>query len=477
MTISRRDFLAGSTAIALSGGWAHAQAAGAPLVAAPARATILPDRRETEVWSYNGGVPGPTLRFRQGERARIEVENRLDQETTVHWHGVRLPNAMDGVPQLTQKPILPGGRFVYEFDLPDAGTFWYHPHMRSSEQVERGLSGAFIVDERVAPAVDRDLVWLLDDWRLTPEATIAGEFGNRMDASHAGRIGNTVTINGRVPTPLAVRAGERLRLRLINAANARVFGLDFGALAPLVIALDGQPVEPHAPAGGRVVLGPAMRADLLIDVGGAGVFAVRDSFYRQGTYKLIDLVADGTGSAVRREPLRLPANPLAQPDLAAAERFTIEFGGGMMDPRMMREARERGGRPDPETLRLFRERMQSGHIWSINGRSMADHAGHHLEPLLSLQHGRSYILAMHNDTAWHHPMHLHGMTFRLLSRNGAPVPHGEWRDTALLDPGERLEIAFVADNPGDWMFHCHVLEHQEAGMMGVFRVSQAGRAR
>jgi FtsP/CotA-like multicopper oxidase with cupredoxin domain len=161
---------------------------------------------QTEVWGYNGGVPGPEIRLRQGARLRVAVENRLDEDTTVHWHGIRVPNAMDGVPFLTQKPIAArGGTFVYEFDAPDAGTYWYHPHLRSHEQVDRGLSGALIVEEADPIKVDRDIVWLLDDWRLDRDAGIRGDFGSFMDASHAGRIGNTVTVNGRVREEFAVR--------------------------------------------------------------------------------------------------------------------------------------------------------------------------------------------------------------------------------------------------------------------------------
>jgi FtsP/CotA-like multicopper oxidase with cupredoxin domain len=456
---------------------AAARPTAAHLVAGLARAAIAGGTHpETEVWSYNGTAPGPILRFRQGERVQIAVDNRLPQGTTVHWHGVRVPNAMDGVPDLTQPPIAPGASFTYEFDVPDAGTFWYHPHTRSPEQVERGLAGAFIVEEQTPPEVDRDIVWVLDDWRLTPEAAVAGEFGNLMDASHAGRFGNTVTINGRVPESFAVKAGERLRLRLINAANARIFGLEFRGLTPTIVALDGQPVEPHAPEGGRVVLGPAMRADLILDCGGAPGerIAIVDTFYRQRVYTLVELVYDGR---MRERPpaaaIRLPDNPVAVPDLTMAERHTIELGGGMMDPKLMRLARERGGQLDPETIRGVRERMQSGHIWTINGQSVAGGAvtGHAHAPLLSLRLGRPYVFAMHNDTAWHHPMHLHGLVVRVLSRNGRANPRVEWRDTVLMDPGEKVEIAFTADNPGDWMFHCHILEHQEAGMMGTIRVA------
>ena len=231
-----------------------------PLVGAP--------YPETAVWSYNGTVPGPEIRVRQGERLRITVENQLAEETTVHWHGLRVPNAMDGVPHLTQPPIAPGEAFVYEFEVPDAGTYWYHPHQRSFEQVGRGLYGPLIVEEREPIQVDRDVTWVLDDWRLLQDAQISDDFGNFMDSSHNGRVGNTVTVNGRILESFPVRAGERVRLRLINAANARIFGLEFQDHRPQVIALDGQPVEPHAPPGGRMVLGPAMRADLVIDMSG-----------------------------------------------------------------------------------------------------------------------------------------------------------------------------------------------------------------
>lgn len=472
MDLSRRRFLEGGGAALVASALPYrsaAAAAEARLVPGLTRAALIGvGRPDTEVWAYDGEIPGPVLRFRQGERARIVVENRLPQPTTVHWHGLRLPNAMDGVPDLTQKPIEPGGRFVYEFDLPDAGTFWYHPHVRSAEQVERGLSGAFIVEEREAIAVDHDVVWLLDDWRLTKEAEIAGGFGNLMDASHAGRLGNTVTINGRVPERFDVRAGERVRLRLINASNARIMALDFEGHAPMVVAIDGHPVEPHAPEGGRVVLGPAMRADLVIDMVAApdGPYAVVDSFYARAAYKLVDLVYEGGagGASPRGAVAALPANPLPQPDLGSAERHRIELGGGMMDPRVMRAMRKGSGN---EVMAQMRERMRQGRVWTVNGVSVL---GHLHEPLLTLRHGRSYVFEMLNDTAWHHPMHLHGMPFLVLSRNGAPLPRRVVQDTVLMNPGERVEIAFVAEPAGDWMFHCHILEHQEAGMMGTVRV-------
>jgi FtsP/CotA-like multicopper oxidase with cupredoxin domain len=474
--LHRRAFLAASAGVAGSLSLAglglsarDALAAATPktfkLVAAPGRWPVVgAPYADTPVWSY-GEVPGPEIRLRQGERLRVVVENRLAEDTTVHWHGIRLPNAMDGVPDLTQKPIAPGETFTYEFDCPDAGTFWYHPHQRSSAQVGRGLYGALIVEETQPVPVDRDVTWVLSDWRLLKDATISDDFGNMHDVAHNGRVGNTVTVNGRVRDTFAVRAGERIRLRLINAANARIFGLAFEGHDVTVIALDGQPVEPHAPPNGRVVLGPAMRVDVLLDLTGkpGTRYRVSDTFYRRMEYRLLDL-AYGDEAPLRDAPdktlVKLPPNPLSEPDMQNAERHEVTLGGGMMG--MMMSATMNGRPADMRTL------MQNGMAWAINGRAESEHVH---EPLFTLQRNRSYVLTLINDTAWHHPMHLHGHSFRVISRNGEPTVHREWQDTVLLNPRERAEIAFVADNPGDWMFHCHILEHQAGGMMSLVRVT------
>lgn len=473
--INRRSFLTWAAGFAAAGPGLMprmVQAAGPVrrLIAAEGETSLVgPPYPSTRVWAYDGRVPGPELRFKQGDRLRIEVENRLSQETTVHFHGIRLPNPMDGVPHLTQKPIGSGETFLYEFDLPDAGTYWYHPHMLSSEQVGRGLYGPLIVEEREPITVDRDVTWVLDDWRLTKEAQIDDGFGNMMDASHAGRIGNTVTINGRVPDTLEVRRGERIRLRLINAANARIFGLEFAGHDPIVIAYDGQPVDPHPLASRRLDLGPAMRADLVIDMmGGPGErFTITDGYYPRLAYRLIDLVyaAERLRENQLDAPVALTPNTVPEPDLANATRHDVVFQGGMMS--MMVE-REMGAGPGTGSgMGSMRDMMHSGRIWRINGVAAE---GHVMKPMLALARGKSYVLAMTNMTAWPHPIHLHGHSFRVIARNGEPTQHREWQDTVLMLPREKVDIAFVADNPGDWMFHCHILEHQAAGMMGVVRV-------
>jgi len=376
---------------------------------------------------------------------------------------------MDGAPYVTQPPIQPNESFTYEFTVPDAGTYWYHPHAHSAEQVGRGLMGAFIVEEPEPLPVDRDLVWVLGDWRLETDGSIAGGFNNPMEISMSGRIGNTVTINGRVPDRFPVRGGERIRLRLINAAPARIFGLEFTGHQPLVIALDGQPIEPHPPDGGRVVLGPAMRADLVLDMTGkpGSSTPIVDTFYKGLAYQLVEL-AYTDEPPLRAEPpappAKLPPNPTPEPDIANAQRHEITLTGGMMGGMGMGGGMGMMGGG-------MGGMMGGGAMWAINGVAVPGGDMAHMKPILTLTRGRSCILAIDNQTAWHHPMHLHGYSFRVITRNARPTKYREWRDTVLIPPRERAEIAFVADNPGDWMLHCHVTDHQETGMMAILRIS------
>lgn len=417
------------------------------------------DWPETRVWAYNGMVPGPELRVQQGETIRLAARNGLDQPTTIHWHGVRLPIAMDGVPALSQDPIPPGGEFTYEFKAVDAGTFWYHPHVNSTEQQGRGLSGALIVEEPAPLRVDREVTWVIDDWLLTKTARIDDSFGHRMQTSHGGRLGNTVTVNGAIPGDFRVRAGERIRLRLVNTANARTFALDFADLKPQIVALDGQPVAPHDPPGGRVVIAAAQRVDLVIDMAGkpGQRVLVTDSYYQRQTYEFLTIAYD-SGAPLRESPLdapvALPANPVPEPvPDGTAQRERIVLQGGAMSRAMPADA----GR--------F---IEQGQFWFLNG--LPD-KGRGREPLIAVKRGRTCVVTLVNETGWEHPMHLHGHSFRLLSRNGKPNLRGEWLDTVLVPPQETAEIAFVADNPGEWLFHCHILEHMLAGMNGIVRVA------
>jgi FtsP/CotA-like multicopper oxidase with cupredoxin domain len=467
---SRREVLLGAAAglAATAAPWPIAAAQGVrdiTLTVDKTSAPLVGDAGPaTPVWAYGGSLPGPEIRARQGDRLRIGVENRLDEPTTVHWHGLRVPHAMDGVPGLTQPAIPPGGSFVYEFDLPDAGTYWYHPHTNTAEQLGRGLSGALIVDEPEPPAVDRDVTWVLDDWRLAEDATIAAGFDNMHDMTHGGRLGNVATVNGQAVADFAMRRGERIRLRLINVANARIMALEFEGHAPTVIALDGQPVAPHAPAKGAVLLGPAMRADIILDASAAPGerFAVNDRAYKGHEYRVLDLVYDETPLRERppQTPVTLAANTMPEPDLQAASRHRVTFTGGAMGG--LASAVLDGQEMDARTL------ISHGKAWAANGIAAGSAP---TDPLVSVGLGQSVVLTLVNETAWPHPFHLHGHSFRVLSRDGEPTEHREWLDTVLLRSEEQAEIAFVADNPGDWLLHCHILSHVWGGMAGIVRVA------
>lgn len=473
--LDRRSVLLGGGAAVLGFPVLRSGVARAPdpevrhLTPMPGRAALLgPASPSTDVWGYDGRVPGPEIRVRRGDPVQVAVDNRLDQATTVHWHGIRLPNAMDGVPGLTQPAIEPGESFTYSFVPPDAGTFWYHPHANSLQQLGRGLFGVLIVEEPAAVEVDRDVVWMLSDWRLSAEGRIAATFGSPMDTAMSGHVGGTVTLNGAVPADQPVRAGERIRLRLVNGALARIMGLRFEGHRPVVVAVDGQPCLPHEPDGGRLLLGPAMRIDAMIDMQGTPGqrYAVVDDFYDGLAYTLTSLAYD-EGRPIRAHPLdaplALPGNPLPEPDLATAERHDLELQGGMMGGGAMSGVGGLHGMATPG--------MDGGPAWAINGMSMTGDGVAGMAPLLTVPRGRSVVLTMRNETAWWHPMHFHGHSYRVLSRNGAPVPHRQWADTVLLAPRDVVECGFVADNPGDWMLHCHVTDHQMAGLMTVLRVA------
>jgi len=470
-TPTRRTFLTTAGAAMVSTwtrpGLAALAAKPKTLTAEPGAIPLIGGRYpDTQVWTYNGGVPGPELRFKQNDNLKINFVNKLPDPTTVHWHGLRLPNAMDGVPDLTQPPVKPGGSFDYAFGLPDAGTYWYHPHVKSSEQVGRGLYGPLIIEEADPPRVDREVTWVIDDWRLGQDGQIAGDFNDMRDMSHGGRMGNLMTLNGRDSQRFPVRAGERLRLRIINVANARIFGLRFDGHHPTIIAMDGHPVAPHVPHQNRVTLGPGQRADLIIDMEGrpGDLTAVVDD--NSGRRKYVYLEFDYSAEApLRTSPLDAPkalaANPLPGLDIANAETHALSIAGGAMGG--MTGAKYKGRDMDIRSLA-----QEHGKVWALNGITFH---GMDAAPLFRFQKGRTQVMTLRNDTSWPHPMHLHGHVFKILERGGKPDPVQPWTDTILLAPNEVSKIAFVADNPGKWLFHCHILGHTQAGMACVTEVA------
>ncbi|MGV3497919.1 MAG: multicopper oxidase family protein [Hydrogenophaga sp.] len=467
--MNRRELLhtlAGAPLITLPG-FARSQGprslSPAPAALAAAGETALP------VWAYDASVPGPVLRYRRGDWLDIDLNNQLPEATTVHWHGIRLPNAMDGVPHLTQAPIEPGARFRYRFKLPDSGTYWYHPHLGAAEQLERGLAGALVVEDDSPPPVDQDIVWLLDDWRLDAQGRIAEDFYRFHDVAHAGRLGQRLTVNGALRPELALRTGQRVRLRLVNAANARLFALQpEPGINAWLIARDGMPAPQAVPWDAPLLIGPGMRADVVVDAVRAGRFAIRQFNGREAEALATLVVGGADDTAPRPAPVPSPYTPPPEPMLAGAVLHTMRLGGG---------ARSREGWPadTPEARAARQQRRAAGAreadpVWTINGQAhVGDHHGHH-PPAFRVPQGRSVRIAFENPTAWWHPMHLHGHHFKVLSRNGEPLTEAAWRDTVLLAPGDRAEVAFVADNPGRWLIHCHVLEHHAGGMGTHFEV-------
>lgn len=473
-TMHRRHFLATTVGALVGAGAARSSVfeGGTPISVA-ARPTAIElvgtDLPKTQVWAYNQSIPGPVIRAKQGEQLLISFENALSEPSTIHWHGLRVPIEQDGVPFFSQDPVRPGGRHLYALPLEDAGTFWYHPHVNSSEQLGRGLSGVLIVEEPPEVAsrlgVDREIVWAIDDWRLDEKAQIA-PFGNRHDASHGGRFGNFITVNGSQELGESVRAGERVRLRLVNVANAQFFHLRFQPLDPWLIAIDGHPVDPAQLGENGIWLGPGQRADLVVDIDlEPGTYTeVLDTAYGTDEARAIMgwSVVDATPvrKNVQSAPEGLPPNPVSKPDLENAEQHTLVFEGGAMGG--LTQARMDGRMLDMRAL------AEAGRFWAINGSVPADM--HSMPPLLELALGKSHIIKLENRTRWVHPIHLHGHSFFV---SDPRLPDGSpsvIRDTVLMAPNEITQIAFVASNPGRWMLHCHVLEHQGSGMMGTIQV-------
>ena len=425
--MNRREFLACSVAATLLPTIVRAAPA-IRLKAEPVTARILPEgEAPTAMLGFNGSSPGPELRFRQGERVSVAFENATGRRSAIHWHGIHLDNAMDGVPELTQEAVEPGATFDYEFDVPYPGTYWYHAHHRSWEQVARGLYGPLIVEEPDPPAVDRDITVVLDDWRLERNGALHESFGNRHDFSHGGRMGNYARALFSTDT---VRRGDRIRLRLINAATARMFPVKIAGGAGRVVAHDGMPLAEPAPLG-ELFLAPAQRTDVILDVAEPVSFALRA---RDGYFPLGTIAVSGSNPAPLGGPVApLPAPDIPTPDGKGAARHTLVMQGGAM-----------GGRHG------------GSDFWAFNDRS-----GMPVEPWRRFARGETVRIALRNDTAFPHGIHLHGHHFHEIGEDGSL---GHYRDTTLVDAQQSRDILCVFDNPGKWLLHCHTLGHQASGM-------------
>ncbi len=461
MLPNRRQILAGTAAaIAVIGGvplMLHARQASdgfTELKIQKVPRVILEGGRESRLWTYNGVNPGPEIRVRRHDQVKVRLINGLDEPTMLHWHGIRIDNAMDGSP-LTQNPVEPGETFEYVFTAPDAGTYWYHPHIRSSRQVEQGLYGALIVEEKTPPAATEELTLVLDDWLINDDGTINQQaFGDIRLAAHGGRLGNWFTVNGQSRPRLSAPAGKRLRLRLISCANARIMNLQVKGAEPYIVALDGQPLmTARRPGSTSLQLGPGGRADLMIRRGSDEIILAN---LNRANEPLEVAYIDRTGNVGEPDTGDIPALPgngLPETlDIAGVTARELVMQGGAMGG--LAGAKLRGRDVD------MRELVQNGMAWAFNGV-----AGMTEEPFANLKRGETAVFDFVNKTAWPHAMHLHGHHVLPLTVDGKPVANLDWRDTVVVPANSRMRVAFVADNPGKWMLHCHMLEHQEAGMM------------
>jgi FtsP/CotA-like multicopper oxidase with cupredoxin domain len=341
---------------------------------------------------YDGKVPGPELRVRRGEEFSVRVVSALAEPTAVHWHGVRLANAMDGAPPLTQKAIAPGASFDCRFVAPDAGTFWYHAP-RSNGSV---LYGALIVEETEPPDVDQEVTLIY-----------GGSYEPQLSSSRQLRV------NGADNYSVIAAANQRVRLRLVNATAAQILRLHMSELRAFVMAIDGQPAQPFAARGGELTLGPGNRIDAVVDCtlapGNSAAMTVEDTDgLERRPVVAIQCDPEKPGRPTPREdPKPLPPNPLPERmDFRNAYRFEAATG-----------------RTDPDTKAALR---------------------------FAVKRGRTVMLGLSNPTPENRLIHLHGHSFRLLDAlDDGWKPF--WLDTMPVAPGGKARIAFVADNPGKWL--------------------------
>ena len=427
--------------------------------------------QNVSTWGYNGTVPGPEIRLTEGDTLRVTVVNNLPEETTIHWHGVKAPNAMDGVPNITQSPIKSGEDFTYEFQVPTAGSYIYHSH--AGLQLDRGLYGPLIIEPTQEElSYDREYTLLLDDWldgvSGTPENALkelqsSGGMGGMMGSSgsmmggsggtgammQGGMAGPTLSypnylINGRTaddPETLKVRQGEQVRLRLMNPAAETIFRVAVAGHKLTVTHADGLPVE--SIDVDTLLIGMGERYDVLLEADNPGVWQVA--------------AAPEGKSGMARALLRYEENSQSSPP--AASNAPSEFMGKLLTYKdlIAKGLASFSGTPDRTHALTLSGGMMQGYEWTINGQAYPN-----ADPL-AVQKGEWVRLELQNMSMMAHPMHLHGHSFQVANGSGS----GPYKDTALVDPMGSIGFDFVADNPGDWAFHCHNIYHMESGMIRV----------
>ena len=435
MRMNRRAFLGGGIGASL---WSWPRGAGAQLAAAA----------PTPVLAYSGMVPGPLLRIRRGETLKVRLVNKLERPTTLSFPGLRAANAAMGFGGLTGPPVAPGANLDIRFAPPDSGFNIYMPHAGklSTGQISRGLFGPIIIDEPTPPAFDLETLVVLSDWRLDGQGGIAG-LDDMKTARAAGRVGAVLTANA-APAPLHLVAapGARVRLRLANAATARLMTIAIEGAKTLIIAVDGQPSEAFEPLHNFLPIGPGARFELMFDmpreVGALARFILRggDAAAAPGETDrpLIVLEAKGEAVAARAALAGLPANPRLPAEIAleASRRFDLTLSGG------------------------------GDLAFAVNGVSFVDWTP---KPAFQVARGTPVTLGLVNKTPYPQAIRLNGHVARLLhSLDDGWDPY--WRDILLVQPGKTVHAAFIADNPGKWPIESASPERRDAGLATWFQV-------
>jgi FtsP/CotA-like multicopper oxidase with cupredoxin domain len=374
-------------------------------------------------FAFNGQVPGPTIEANVGDTVEVRLTNKLPEATIVHWHCIRLQASMDGTGAV-QRPVERDETFTYSFIVPDAGTFWYHSHHNETEQIERGLYGPLIVRGPDEPKLDRERILFLDDLKLDAEGKLS-PFGDSHE-HHAGREGDVRLLNGSQEPELEIAGGQVERWRIVNAANTRFMRLSIGGRPFSILGSDGG------------LIGSAIEATEV-------------------------LVTPG-------ERVELAVGPFAEGDVLELEALPYDRGRG--EPSRDRFATIRVGPAKPSSARvpdILRtiQPLAAANVATTRTVSMKAlmHGGHGQRDD-DVRVGELQVWDLVNETSQDHPFHLHGFFFQVLS-DGAIA----WKDTVNVPRKEQVRIAWLADDrPGEWMYHCHILEHHAMGMMAHFSV-------
>ena len=418
------------------------------LTAAPARLALMPGK-VTDAYAYNGSVPGPTLVLHEGDHVIIHFTNNLPESSGIHWHGFHLPANMDGSPI---NPVPPGGKkdYIFTLDPNTAGTYWYHPHpdARTGYQIAKGLYGAIIV--RAArdplPALPEKLL-ILSDNRFHPDGSLNFSTPRTPAAivdEENGREGNVMLVNGQLMPKIQIRSGEVQRWRIINAGAARVYRLAIPGQTMLQVGTDGGLFERPEEIK-ELLLSNSERAEVLVrGTGGRGSVTV-----------LQTLPYDRYTMHTRPRGWKRPRNLLALKYTTEPRTTPVTI------PRTLRVV------PALDTTKATVRRVFVLSQGLINGRMM-DMARVDVRAKL----GATEIWTIENVVGMDHPFHLHGYRFQVLDRNGVPELARRWKDTVNVPKHSSLRLIVHFDaNPGKWMYHCHILDHEDHGMMGILEIN------